>query len=78
VYDGPTGPIIHALDHDPTHVHKRGRDFWLDWTRQHFVLNRWCGIYRYLLPGGYYVHVPTRLLRRATPAIAVVAHKAGA
>lgn len=75
VYDGPTGPIIHLLDRDPTHVHKSSRDFWLSWTREAFVLERWLGVYRYLLPGGYYAHVPTERMRRATPAIAVVARK---
>lgn len=76
VYDGPTGPIIHALDGDPTHVHKTGRNFWLDWAQRHFTLESWCGVYRYLLPAGQYVHLPTTRLRRVTPAIAVVAHKA--
>jgi SAM-dependent methyltransferase len=68
VYDGPTGPIIRALDKDPTHVHKQGRGFWL--TLQGFELKDWWGIYRYLLPGAYYCHVVTHSLRRYTPAIA--------
>ncbi len=72
VYDGPTGPIIYALDRDPTHVHRRGRDFWIGWASQHFDVTDWQGIYRYLLPGGYYAHVPTRRLRKYTPAIVVV------
>lgn len=71
VYDGPTGPIIHALDRDPTHVHKRGRDFWLDWANTRFSVVNWQGIYRYLIPGGYYAHIPTQRLRAYTPAIAV-------
>lgn len=75
VYDGPTGPIIRALDGDTTHVHKRARDFWLEWIADGFTVERWQGIYRYLLPGGYYAHMPTHALRRATPAIAVVARK---
>lgn len=78
VYDGPTGPIIRALDGDPTHVHKCSRDFWLDWIATGFTIERWEGIYRYLLPGGYYAHLPTRSLRHATPAIAVLARKARA
>lgn len=73
VYDGVTGPIIRLLDHDETHVHKRSRDFWLAWAREHFTLLDWCGIYRYLVPGLGYVHRPTRLWRRFTPAIAVSA-----
>ncbi|MGH7681496.1 MAG: class I SAM-dependent methyltransferase, partial [Candidatus Eiseniibacteriota bacterium] len=54
VYDGPTGPVIRLLDHDETHVHKQSRDFWLDWTRRNFTLVEWWGIYRYLMPGGFY------------------------
>jgi SAM-dependent methyltransferase len=73
VYDGVTGPIIRLLDRDETHVHKRSRDFWLDWTRENFSLLEWWGLYRYLLPGLGYVHLPTRLWRRFTPAIAVTA-----
>lgn len=75
VYDGPTGPIIRLLDHDETHVHKESRNFWLDWTRKHFTLVDWWGMVRYLMPVGYYVHVPTRSLRRFTPAIAIVARR---
>ena len=73
VYDGPTGPVIRLLDHDETHVHKRSRDAWLEWASERFEVREWWGIYRYLLPGGWYLHVPTRAWRRFTPAIAVVA-----
>ena len=73
VYDGPTGPIIRILDKDETHVHKNSREFWLRWTEEHFELREWLGIYRYLVPGLGYVHYPTKLWRRFTPAIAVVA-----
>jgi len=75
VYDGVTGPVIRALDKDETHVHKRSRDFWLDWARARFEVVAWCGIYRYLVPGLGYAHVPTRRLRRFTPAIAVTARR---
>ena len=75
VYDGVTGPLIRLLDRDETHVHKRSRNFWLRWTRENFVLLEWWGIYRYLFPGLGYVHVPTRLWRRFTPAIAVIARR---
>ena len=78
VYDGPTGPIIRALDHDETHVHKRSRDFWLAWSGEHFTLVEWCGVYRYLVPAIGYAHFPTRVLRRFTPAIAVVARRRAA
>ncbi len=75
VYDGPTGPLVRALDRDPTHVHKRSRDFWLRWVAQGFDMLDWWGIYRYLLPGGYYVHVVTRALRGFTPAIACLVRR---
>jgi SAM-dependent methyltransferase len=75
VYDGPTGPIVALLDKDPTHLHKRSREFWLEWTAAHFDLVDWCGILRYLLPWGPYLHRPTRSLRRYTPAVAVVARR---
>ena len=78
VYDGPTGPVIRLLDKDDTHVHKQSRDWWLAWAAQRFDVLEWWGIYRYLLPGGFYLHAPTHLLRRCTPAIAVVARNRGA
>jgi SAM-dependent methyltransferase len=70
VYDGLSGPIVHALDRDPTHVHKRGRGFWLDWASRHFDLIQWEGLVRYLLPGGY-LHLVTSTFRRHTPAVLV-------
>lgn len=73
VYDGVTGPLIRVLDKDRTHVHRRSRDFWLGWVRENFDLLDWCGMYRYLIPGLGYAHFPTRLWRRFTPAIAVIA-----
>ena len=72
VFDGPTGPIISLLDKDPTHVHKMARQFWLTWAGDDFDLLDWWGMYRYLLPGGVYLHWPTHALRKYTPAIAVV------
>ena len=73
VYDGLTGPAVHLLDRDETHLHKRSRGFWLRWAEEHFVPVKWLGLFRYLLPGGYYLHFSTRAWRRFTPAIAVVA-----
>jgi len=78
VYDGLSGPIIRMLDHDPTHVHKNGRRFWLDLAAERFRVVDWYGITRYLLPGGIYLNWPTRWLRRHTPAVAVVARMAPA
>lgn len=73
VYDGVTGPLVHLLDRDPTHVHKRGRGFWLDWAAGRFEVVRWEGVVRFLLPGGIYLHRPTVRLRRLAPAILVAA-----
>src|SRR5262249_5933903 len=75
VYDGITGPIVRRLDRDVTHVHREGRGFWLDWAGAGFEIVEWWGVYRYLLPGGYYAHWPTRRLRRHAPAIAVRARR---
>ncbi len=70
VYDGPTGPVIRILDRDPTHVHRRGRRYWLSLAGERFHLIDWWGIYRFLFPGGLYPHLVTRALRRYSPAIA--------
>ncbi len=75
VYDGLSGPLIRRLDRDPTHVHKRERAFWLGWAAERFEVLGWWGMLRYLLPGGLYLHWPTRLGRRHTPAILVAARK---
>jgi SAM-dependent methyltransferase len=73
VYDGPAGPLIRALDRDPTHVHTRSREFWLNWAGAFLHIERWLGIFRYLAPGNIYLHLPTVRLRRCAPAIAVLA-----
>lgn len=75
VYDGPLGPLVQMLDADPTHVHRVARTFWLDWASRHFTVADWWGIFRFLFPWGYYLHWPTRALRRIAPAIAVVARQ---
>ncbi len=77
VYDGPAGPLVRWLDRDPTHVHRTSRDFWLSHLGRQFSVVDWQGILRYLLPGGYYLHVSTRKLRRLAPAIACVARNRG-
>ena len=76
-YDGPFGPIVHLLDHDPTHIHKTNRKFWLDWAGRHFNIEEWIGVFRILPPVGPYVHVPTRALRSISPAIMVAARTRG-
>jgi SAM-dependent methyltransferase len=73
VYDGPLGWLVHRLDKDPTHVHKRGRDFWLGQLEPRFELLRYTGVWRYFLPGGVYLNVVSRLSRRVTTAVLVVA-----
>jgi ubiquinone/menaquinone biosynthesis C-methylase UbiE len=75
VYDGPTGLLVRALDRDPTHIHKLSRWDWLAWIDQSFQLLDWWGIVRFLLPGQRYLHVPTQLVRRWTPAILVTARQ---
>lgn len=72
VYDGLSGPVIRRLDRDPTHVHKWPRQRWLDWADRHFERVEWLGLLRYYVPGLGYLHLPTRLGRRHTPAIAVL------
>ncbi len=75
VYDGPLGWVVQLLDKDPTHVHKNGRDFWLSWASKSFEIVEWQGTYRYLTPIGVYMHFPSRLFRRWSPAIAVVVRR---
>lgn len=75
VYDGPLGPIVRLLDHDPTHVHCMSRRWWLNWVHHHFDVQRWYGVGRYYFAHRYYIHLPTRLLRSIAPAIAVVVKK---
>ncbi len=79
VYDGLSGPIVHLLDRDPTHVHKRSRDFWLEWASEAFHVVDWVGVVRFLFPAvHYYLHRPTRSLRRHAPAIVVLAENVAA
>lgn len=73
VYDGITGPLIRALDRDPSHIHKESREFWTDLIGAHFEQVEWHGIYRYMVSRSRYVHRVTRRLRRNTPAILITA-----
>ncbi len=77
VYDGPLGPLVNALDKDTTHVHRRGRRFWLEtMAQQGLVVRRWRGAFRYQVGRFAYLHHPTRLLRSIAPAIFVLASSA--
>jgi SAM-dependent methyltransferase len=72
VYDGPLGPVVRALDRDPTHVSKLGRADWLQRLRRHgFDVIEHGGILRKLVLSRWYVHVtrPQFLLRRAGSAL---------
>lgn len=75
VYDGVLGPVVKALDKDPTHVHQESRDFWIASANDLFREVEWQGILRYLLPGGAYVHWPNRAFRSHSPAIIVTCSK---
>ena len=75
VYDGLSGPIIRRLDKDPTHIHKWKRNEWIELVSRKFEIVEWIGIIRYLLPGGYYLHIKSRALKNHTPAIAVICRK---
>jgi SAM-dependent methyltransferase len=75
VYDGPLGPVVWALDKDPTHVHKKSRQFWLQHLATQWDVVDWVGAVRYMVPRLGYVHVPTRLMRGIAPAIAMTLRK---
>ncbi len=75
VYDGPLGFIVHALDKDPTHIHKQSRQFWVEKLGGHFEMLHWHGIFRILTPLGIYLHWPTQIGRALSPAILLVARK---
>ena len=75
VYDGPLGWLVDRLDHDETHVHRRGRDFWLQQVPPPFTVRHYTGVWRYFLFGRFYLNLVSRLSRRWTTAILVVAEK---
>ena len=75
VYDGPLGSLVRLLDKDSSHIQVRSRDWWLESISTHFTVTGWQGIFRTLTPWQHYVHVPTRALRRAAPAILITARK---
>jgi len=75
VYDGPFGWLVEALDHDPTHIHKCSRKFWLDLVSSRFKLLEWHGVFRKLFFSRIYLNIPTQCLRRIAPAIILVLRK---
>jgi len=78
VYDGLAGRIVGKLDIDPTHCHKEKRGFWLDITRgNRLKILRWIGILRYFLGKRFYIHKQTKLFRKHTPAIMIIAKWSG-
>lgn len=74
VYDGPLGPVVSLLDKDPTHLQKKGRDYWVNLAKSLFSEISWHGVIRYLVTTNRYIHFPMRRLRRFTPAILVIGH----
>jgi SAM-dependent methyltransferase len=76
VYDGPLGWLVDRLDHDETHVHRRGRDFWLAQVPASFKVRHYTGVWRYFFFGRFYLNLVSRASRRWTTAILVVAEKA--
>ncbi|MEX2622533.1 MAG: class I SAM-dependent methyltransferase [Acidimicrobiia bacterium] len=75
VYDGPLGPLVTLADHDATHLQRKSRTWWLDWTARFFEVTDWLGMYRGMTPWRYYAHLPSRRWRRWSPAILVAARR---
>ena len=73
VYDTLPGRFFGLIDRDPTHVHRRGRRFWLDRLRQAgFNPIVFKGILRAPLPGTF-LHLISPLFRSFSSAIFVIA-----
>lgn len=75
VYDGPLGWLVKALDHDPTHIHKCSRKFWLELVSSRFKLLEWHGVFRKLFFRRIYLNIPTHCLRSIAPAIILAVRK---
>jgi len=74
VYDGPVGILVDAMDTDPAHLQKLGRDEWVRQCQAHGLrVLRWTGIVRTFLGGKVALHVQSRRLRSVSPAILVLA-----
>ncbi|MDD3805320.1 MAG: class I SAM-dependent methyltransferase [bacterium] len=72
VYDGPLGWLANFLDHDPTHLHKKSRSYWLETANRYFEVIEWKGFMRKLLFGRWYLHLPMARFRALAPAIAII------
>lgn len=75
VYDGPFGLAVRLLDRDPTHIHKKSREFWLNILSERFEILYWAGVFRLLVLRRKYLYWPTEKLRVFSPAIIVVTAK---
>lgn len=78
VYDGPLGWLVNSLDKDETHTYRRPRSFWLEEVSKHFEILDYVGIWRYFFFHRYYLNLMSRMTRRITPALMIVARKPGA
>ncbi|HQU34046.1 MAG: hypothetical protein B7Z68_02780 [Acidobacteria bacterium 21-70-11] len=73
VFDGLIGQVVRHLDHDPTHVWRRGRSFWRKRLEDHGLdVVRSVGLWRYLLPWRMYLFFGSRFLYRLSPAIMLI------
>lgn len=77
VYDGPLGWLVNILDKDETHTYRRSRDFWLEEVSKRFEIVDHVGIWRYFFFHRYYLNAMSRITRRITPALMIVARKSG-
>jgi SAM-dependent methyltransferase len=75
VYDGPLGWLVNKLDHDPTHVYRASRYFWMYEVNRHFKVSRKTGIWRYFLANRFYLNFLSLRSWRWSPAIMIVAEK---
>jgi len=74
VYDGPLGAVVRLLDHDPTHVQKESRAFWIRSIERHFTILHYEGLFRFLVPHTRrYLHAHSAALAPLSPAILIVA-----
>lgn len=78
VYDGPLGWLVDKLDKDETHTYRRPRGFWLEEVSKRFEVLDHIGIWRYFFFHRYYLNLMSRMTRRITPALMVIARKPGA